>query len=242
MKKGIQISTELNKIVDSIKTEMNIVSISELSGVSTIVVESVIIFDNLSVVMNLQAGMIVTINNINHSVSNVVNIPSQKSFDITAINLVATKWNVAANFKPGTRAEINQILTQESNDINRYKKFPLIWLITPIAKDFDHRVLDFQSELVLVLAYNSNNTDRTQTRIDETFDLVLQPLLKLFLLWVQSSDYNYMFEFNGHEKPINYKAENYPFYGTSDKSKNVLNTTTDAIEVVFDLDFKKQYE
>jgi len=51
-----------------------------------------------------------------------------------------------------------------------------------------------------------------------------------------------MFEFEGYGKAINIQSNNFYFYGTSDQSKSVLNTTTDAIEVSTDLKFKKQFE
>ncbi len=50
-----------------------------------------------------------------------------------------------------------------------------------------------------------------------------------------------MLEFFGKGKTINYEKTNFAFYGNSDKSKSVLQTTTDAIEASMDLNFKKQY-
>jgi len=240
MKKRLKIPNEIETIINKIKTSVNIVSISESSGVSTIITDTVQVFNNLSIVMLLKAGMVVTINNKNYVVSNIVDTPAVKSFDVNGTGISVTSWNVAANFKTGTRVEINEVLNLQNNNEFREMKFPFVWLLLPINPDFDHRVLDFQTDLDIVFAQSSNKTDRAQTRIDNNFDLVLNPLLELFLLWVQSSDLSYMFDFQ--HQVIDYSSQNFPFYGTDDKSKNVLTTTTDAIEVNFKLDFKKQYE
>ena len=114
MKRSLQITNELNDIITQLIQTFVILSIDEVDGVSTINPDPVTIFDNLSKVMVLQEGMIITINNINYPVANVVNLPGGRSFDITTTGLVATEWNVAANFKPATRREINQILQQTS--------------------------------------------------------------------------------------------------------------------------------
>lgn len=239
MKKNIYIYNELNDVIDAMKTTITINSISELEGVSTINTSSIKLFDNLEQTIDLTDGMIVTINSINYVVSNVTHTPIANTFDIAATNLVATEWNVAANFKTGSRTEINQILQQDSGNLNR---FPLIWLLPPEQEDYDHPVHDFTAEISLVFAHKSNKTDRTTSRITNNFEPVLQPLMNLFLAWMLSSDFNYVFEFFGKEKPINYTKTNYPFYGTSDKTKEVLNTTTDAIESTMQLTFKKQFE
>jgi hypothetical protein len=238
MKKSLQITNELNDIITQMKVEFSISSIDEVDGVSTINTNSVIIFDNLSKVMVLQTGMIVTINEINYPVSNIVNLPGGKSFDITASGLSASAWNVAANYKPGTRKEINQILDQEATNLSR---FPLIWLIKPTSKpDKFQELLDFTVDLVLVFAHKANKTDRTQKRIDENISPVIQPLVDLFNLWLQSSDFAYMLEFFGSGKPIDYDINDYEPYGNNDKQV-FASVSTDAIEVDYTLNFKKQY-
>lgn len=238
MKKDIQIYSELNDIVTALTGAIGIVSISDVDGVSTITTDSVTIFDNLGETVVLTSGMIVTLDSINYPVSNIVNKPGTKSFDITATGLTATEWNVSANFQTAGRREINQILNQDSGDLDR---FPLIWLLPPTNQDNDQNALDFTVTITLVFAHKANKTDRTVKRLEENFDPVIQPLLTLFNKWMTSSDFNYMLEFLGKGKPINYEKTNFAFYGNSDKTKSVLETTTDAIEVSMDLSFKKQY-
>jgi len=163
-KKSIQIPDELNDIITALKNPFNITSIVENGNISTILTDSVTIFDNLSETMILQSGMVVTIDSINYQVSNITNTPLVKGFDITATGLTATEWNVAASFKFGSRNEINQGLQTESNNENKLKRFPLIWLFTPIEKDFFNEAIDFESSLVLSFAFKANKTDRFQKR------------------------------------------------------------------------------
>lgn len=237
MKKELQIYSELNDIITSLTGAIAINSISEVDGVSTINTDSVVIFDNLSDIIVLTSGMIVTLDNINYSVSNVVNNPVQKSFDITATDLTATEWNVAANFQTGSRKEINQILQQDAVNLDR---FPLIWLLPPSNLDFDHNLLDFTADITLVFAHKANATDRTVKRLTNTFDPVIQPLLKVFNKWLTSSDFNYMLEFFGKDKPIDYEQTNFAFYGADGKGV-FTSVSTDAIEVSMTLSFKRQY-
>ena len=239
MQRDIFIPNEINAIVAALKQEYVIISISEVDGISTINTQTVTIFDNLGIAMILLEGMIVTLDAINYVVSNVVNLPGGRSFDITATGLTATAWNVAANFQTGSRFEINQILDQAMSDLNR---FPLIWLVPTVNKNKNHNVLDFTASVDIVFAHKANDTDRTEKRIENNFAPILQPLMDLFNKWLQSSDFNYMLEFYGFGKPIEYEQSNFPFYGTSDKTKQVITSvSTDAIEVNYVLNFKKQY-
>ena len=237
MKKELQIYNELNDVITSLTGAISINSIDEVNGISTINTNSVTIFDNLSETIVLTSGMIVTLDNINYEVSNIVNNPIQKSFDITASGLTSTEWNVAANFQTGRRKEINQILQQDATNLDR---FPLIWLLPPTNLDFDHNLLDFTVTITLVFAHKSNNTDRTVKRITNNFDPVIQPLMTLLNKWFTSSDYNYMFEFFGKDKPINYEQTDFAFYGANDKSV-FTSISTDAIEASMTLNFKRQY-
>lgn len=238
MRKEIFISQEIQDIVTVMTAPINITGIVEASGISTITTDSIRIFDNLCITMDLKDGMIVTMDDINYVVSNVTHTPSSDSFDVVATNLIATEWSVAVNFKPASRHEVLQMLNQEKGNLNR---FPLMWLLPEVGLDKSGTVLDFEANITLVFAHKAEKATRTTDRIAGNFELVIHPLLTLFNLWLQSSDFNYMLEFNGHGKAIDYEQSNFAFYGTSDQSKEVLNTTTDAIEVNYDLKFKKQF-
>lgn len=239
MKKEIFIPLEIEDVISALKTEIDIISVSENSGVSTITTDTIRIFDNLCDTIDLKDGMIVTIGSKNYQVSNVTHTVTADSFDVTGTNITATKWNVAANFKTGSRKEINDILNDQNGNLTR---FPLIWLIPSDNLDYDSPVLDFTADVILVFAHKANNTDLTSKRYTNNIKPVIQPLIALFNSWLQSSDFNYMFEFNGNGKPIEVSKSIFAFYGSDDKTKEVLNVTTDAIENVYTLKFKRQYE
>jgi len=242
MKKDLQIYDELEVVFNKIIEAISIVSIAENAGISTIITgrNGLLIFDNLGKTMRLQNGMIVTINDYNYVASNIIHQSAFDSFDISTTDLIATEFNVACNFQTGTRTEINEILNEQNSDANRFKKFPLVWWIYSDIKDYSSEVLDFTSTINLAFAYKSNKTDRTAKRIDENISIILQPIIKLFKLWLQSSDINYMLEFFGQDKPINDKQTTFAYYGND--NEEVLSISTDAIELEVDLNFKKQYE
>ena len=236
MKKELNIYDELNDIATALKQTFAITNISESGGVSTITTESIRIFDNLSITQDLTDGMIVTMDDINYQVSNVTNTPQSKTFDVTGTGLTASEWNVAFNFQTGTRREINQILEQESGSLDR---FPLVWLLPPTDLDNNNQVYDFTVTVVLSFAYKSEKTYRTTKSIEENFTPILKPLISLYKKWLQSSDFAYMLEFFGYEKPVNYSSSDFAFYGTN--NQEVLNVTSAAIEASFELTFKKQF-
>jgi len=237
-KKNINIASEIKTIITAMTAEHDIISISEVNDKTEIKTDTIKLFDNLGVESFLLPGMIIGINNINYEVESVLHEVENDTIIINQTGITGDKWKLAANFKTGTRTEINQILEQESGGLNR---FPLIWLIQPISQDFNHNLIDFSANLILVFAHKSNQTDRAEKRLNENITKVLNPLFDLFRKWLQSSEFNHMFEFEGYGKPIEFQQNIYPFYGTSDKRKNVLNTFTDAIEVSANLKFKKQF-
>jgi len=245
MKKDIQISEELETVFNSLKTAINIISITPSGGISTIVVDTIRVFDNLCEVYDLKDGMFVTIGTKNYQVSNVTHTTLVDSFTVEAINVSGSTYNIAANFQSGSRSEINQILLQQQTDDNKFKRWPLVWYIYNDDRDEDNQVIDFESTVNLVFAHkiddklNSNklNTDRA---IEDSIAPIIQPLLTLFKMWIQSSDFNYMFEFHGYEKALNASSKNFPFYGTTEDLKNVLESPTNAIEYEITLQFKKQ--
>jgi hypothetical protein len=247
MKKDIQISDELKDVFDKLKTPINIVSITPVDGVSTVIVDTIRVFDNLSTVYDLKDGMIVTIGTKNYQVSNVTHTVLVDSFTVAAINVSGSTYNVAANFQSGSRAEINQILIEERTDDNKFKRWPLVWYIYNDDRDEDNQAIDFESTINLAFAYkiddklntNKLNTDKA---IENSIAPIIQPLLTLFKLWIQSSDFIYMLEFNGHGRALNASSKNFPFYGITDSKKNVLESASNAIEYEITLKFKKQYD
>jgi hypothetical protein len=98
---------EIKAVFDFICTEFDVISISEYLGVSTIESNSLILLNDVQKIY-LKAGQIVTINATNYTVL-AVDLAA-KTFNISAMNLTATKWNLAVNFKFGSRIEINELL------------------------------------------------------------------------------------------------------------------------------------
>ena len=161
MKKRLKIPNEIKTIINKIKTSVNIVSISESSGVSTIITDTVQVFNNLSIVMLLKSGMVVTINNKNYVVSNIVDTPGVKSFDVHGTNIDVTSWHVAANFKTGTRVEINEVLNLQNNNEFREMKFPFVCCLFLFALEqcLRERSIHTQPE-EHVLRYDRPDADR----------------------------------------------------------------------------------
>lgn len=228
---------EIEAVFDFIKTEKNITHISEVSGVSTITSDSlVLLYDRVSIY--LQAGQIITINNVNYNVLSVNR--TLKQFTITATGLIATKWNLAVNYKFGSRIEVNELLTIESKDTTeKLKRFPLAWLIINEPEQSENLEFDHNSNIKLVIAHLTKPEYRADYRLDNVLKTVIQPLITLFLSTIQSPYFSDVFQFEyGKLRQTKY---NRFFYGSSDKNEMVLSAPTDAIEIEVDLTFQNQY-
>jgi hypothetical protein len=228
---------EIKKVIDFLKTEKNITNISESSGVSTITTDSLVLLADV-IPIYLKSGQIVTINDVNYTVSNVNH--TNKTFQITASGLIATKWNLAINFQFGSRVEINEILAIQQNAPEmKSQRFPLIWLF--INEGRNHTILDsdFETSLKLAFVGLSKPEYKAQKRLDSTIIPVIQPLVSLFLATIQSPYFATVFSFEYGE--LKYTDYIRYFYGASDKSEMVLSAPTDAIELELDLTFQNQY-
>jgi len=232
-KKNLIISNELQDVVNKMTTAHDIVNLTDNGTNTTIITSSAYLFENYL----LKSGMIIEIDNVNYEVLSVAHTANNDLIEIKGILKVGTSWSLAINYMTGTRIEVNQILQQESGNLDR---FPLIWLLQPIETNFENQAVDFSADLVLVFAHKSNATDRASKRLNENINKVIQPLIDIFKLQLESNYFNYMIEREG-DKEIELKQNIFPFYGTSDKKKSVLNTFTDAIEVQTQLKFKKQF-
>ena len=176
--------------------------------------------------------------------SNVSHTPSADTFDVFATGLSESEWNVAINFQSGTRSEIIDILLKQQTTDDKFKRFPLIWYIYNDDRDSEIPVIDFEATINLAFAYKQNiisGNDKTESIIENNISPIIQPLITLFKLWIQSTTFNYMFDFGGRGKPLNQNTRNFPIYGTTDGKKNVLETASSAIEFEISLRFKKQF-
>jgi len=249
-KEDIYEADEIEAVFDFLTVEKNITDISETGGVSTITTNSVTLLDIIDKIY-LQAGQIVTLNKINYSVLAVS--VSAKTFTITATGLYhmstapipvkvldVTKWNLAINFKFGSRIEINKLLDIENKDINKKQiRFPLVWLFINESRDHDSLEYDYRTGLKLAIVHLTNIEYTAEQRLDNVFKKVLQPLETLFLETIQSPYFARVFNWEYTE--LNYKDYYRYFYGSSDKNQMVLTAPTDAIEIDLDVIFQNQY-
>ena len=241
---------EIEAVFDFLTKEKTISDITESLGISTIYSNSVILLDIIDKIY-LQAGQIVTLNKINYQVL-TVDI-SAKKFTITASGLYhmstdlipvkildVTKWNLAINFKFGSRNEINKLLDIENKDINKKQiRFPLAWLFINESRDHDSLEYDYKTGLKLAFVHLTNVEYTAEQRLDNVFKKVLQPLETLFLETIRSPYFSRVFNWEYME--LSYKDYYRYFYGSSDKNQMVLTAPTDAIEIDLDVIFQNQY-
>jgi len=241
---------EIQAVFDFLKTEKDIIDITESGSISTIFVNTLVL---LSIVhpVYLNDGQIVTINSINYQVDNVDY--DYLSFDISAVGLFhmstdlipvkildATKWNLSINFKAGSRIEINQLLDIESKDLTKkLTRFPLVWMFINESEKTDILDFDHETSIKLAFVHLSDIKNRANDRLDDILKLILQPLLTLFVLTITSPYFSRKFQWEYGKFPST--KYNRFFYGSSDKNESVLNSPTDAIEVDISITFQNQY-
>jgi hypothetical protein len=241
---------QIKAVIDFLKTEKNIIDITENAGISTITTDSLVLLRAIEPIY-LQVGIIITIGTINYQVK-TVDLKGLK-FTIEAIGLfttlsvapftktlLVTKWNLAINYKFGSRIEINELLDLESTDpATKMARFPMIWLFINEKRSHDNEDFDYKTRLKLAFVGLSEATYRAQERLDNTIKPVLQPLETLFLETITSTFFTYMF--NWEFTKLKYDDYYRYFYGSSDKNQMVLNAATDAIEIDLDITFQNQY-
>jgi hypothetical protein len=228
---------EVKKVIDYLKTEKNITSITESGSVSTIETNTLLLLNDVSPIY-LQSGQIVTISGVNYTVSNVNQ--TLKTFDIEATGLTAHKWNLAINYKFGTRTEINEILAIEAKN-QVLSRFPLIWLFPNEAREHDSTEYDFRTGLKMSFVGMSKVEYRAEQRKELNLKPVIMPLVRVFIACIENTLFSHIF-FTGYEnEKLKYTEYVRYFYGSSDKNEMVLTAPTDAIEVDLDISFQNQY-
>lgn len=238
---------EIKAVFTFIKTPKTITDITENAGISTIFTSSLVLLNDVQKIY-LQAGQIVTLNSINYEVLSVgtgqFTISATDLYTLDYLNnkqLLVTEWNLAVNFKFGTRIEVNGILDTESKDTSKkLMRFPLVWLFINEGREHDSLDYDYKTSLKMAFVHLSEVKYTAQQRLDNVFKKVLQPLESLFLATIQSPYFSDKFNFE-YEK-LTYTDYYRYFYGSSDKNKTVLDAPTDAIELDLDLNFQNQYD
>ena len=249
-KKTIYEPDEVKSIFTFLKAEKNIINITESGTVSTIYSDSLVLLQ-VQYPIYLKNGQIVTIDNVNYAVSNV-NL-TNKTFDINKTGLFhmstdlipvkvldVTKWNLACEFKFGSRPEINEILQLEVSDpAKKLHRFPLVWLFINENRDHDNLEYSFKTGLKMSFVHLSKPEYKAEYRKENIFKPVLVPLVELFMEAIQSSHFSRVFAFGYND--LNFNEYFRYFYGSADKNKMVLDSPTDAIEIDFDVTFSNQY-
>jgi len=241
---------EIKAVFTFLKTEKTITNITESSGISTIYSDSLVLLNEKEPIY-LQAGQIVTLDGINYQVL-TVNLKTN-IFTITATGLYhmstdpipvkvldVTKWNLAVNFKFGSRIEINELLALEANNPDaKLQRFPLVWLFINDTREHDNFDYDFKTNIKMAFVHTSDKESRAQARLDNVIKKVVHPLKVLFLETIQSAYFNKVFNFEFGQ--LTYNDYIRYFYGSSDKNQMVLDAPTDAIEIDLDVIFQNQY-
>jgi hypothetical protein len=231
---------EIQKVIDFLTIDRNIISISELDGVSTITVtDTILLYDGNSTY--LAPGMYVQIDNINYKVSNVI---ANTSFDITATGLTADTWALAFEFRFGTRTEVNKLLDIASKQQeNKLTRFPLLWMIIDGTNQRNNDFpppIDFESTAKFAMINLTDLQYTAEQRLDNNFIPTLQPYVTLFKNTLKSAYFNKVFFFENKEF-ANYQDWYRYFYGSTDKNQMVFDAVTDAIEFQTDLRYNEQF-
>lgn len=134
----------------------------------------------------------------------------------------------AINFIPGTEGEINEVLTEMSQQPSMDgKQWPLFALLFSFPENKAPKVgIDGEVDLNLLIARRGNNTDKTQARYDNNFKPVLYPIYLEFLNQLFLSP-KFQTELPGN---IPHVKIDYPYYNADD-DKNIFNSYVDAIQI-----------
>jgi len=226
---------EIQKVITAMTAEHDILSIVESEGLSIITTNNIVLLDAQSPIA-LQSGQIIQIGTVNYEVLSV----TTNSFAIEATGITATTWKLAVNFMFGSRIEIDEVLERYGKDpAKNLIRFPLIWLFINNERVHNSNTYDFQTTLQFAFVHLTRKEYKASDRLTNVFKTVLQPLSKLFLETMYSTQFRGVFAF---PTMVNDYSDWYRyFYGSSDKNQKVLKPDTDAIELSCDLTFVKQY-
>lgn len=208
----------------------SIANISESSGISTI---------STNKIFTLKNGMLVEIGNNVYPISNITtNGINDYSFDITAVDIISSSWKLALYYEFGRALEVGNTLKDQKDDpVNKNKRFPLMWLLTDIEKTTTEK--GYKAEIILGFIYLSEKNLKAKQRVDDNFEPILDPLVKLFKNTVNQSvgsryfniPYGEIREFNDTDK---FK------YGSIAGNAHIFNDITDAIQLTVNFNFVNQ--
>jgi len=190
--------------------------------------------DNLYTLAN---GMLVEIGNNVYTVSNITIVSNGVyQFDIEAINITDSTWQLALYYEFGRALEIGNTLEDKKADpINKNKRFPLVWLLTDIEKD-ENFTNYYEADITLGFIYISEENLKAGQRIDTFFEPILDPLVSLFKTTINTSPGSRYFVLPFGEI-FNITQTDKFKYGSIAGNRHVFNNITDAIELNMNLKF-----
>lgn len=218
------------EVTDLMRFGGNITNTSELDGVTTITT------DNIG---TLQAGMLIEVGNDVSPVSNIVRTGfAEWTFDITATDVTALTWQLALYYEFGRALEVGNTLEDKKGDpANKNKRFPLVWLLTDIDKNYDTAdSAEYEANIIIGLVYVSEANLKAEQRIDTYFEPILDPLVEKFKDVITTSPGRQYFIFSEGERLKIRQTDKFK-YGSINGNTHIFNTICDAIELNLNLKF-----
>ena len=134
------------------------------------------------------------------------------------------------SFEIGSPDDLNKYLNQKQKEVSVSggSIYPILWLETPIETDGNDTIRTMP--IKLVLAELSNNNLSNRERLETTFKLTLNPLLKNVLTALRQSGFTKIIR-DANNNLREYNQTNFFNYGTPDEAKHITTDIWDAIKL-----------
>lgn len=234
----IVVKEEIRDLILSIKSSGNVNSmVDNGNGTFTINTDSI---GNLAV--NFKVVLIYSDTTLNKDVK--INSLTDTSFTFTSSGLTQpVSWQMALYFEVGSRIELVKKYQNKAKSVNKYvQEYPLVWLYT----GFEHtpsemEAAEYQTTLQFALVDFSEKELYEEQRLTDSFKPVLYPILEL-IDSAFNGIYKRKFVTTYGKKEIELMYVDRPFFGSADKSANVLPEITDAIEFQVELHWRESID
>ena len=211
--------------VTNMKSSGSITSVSNVDTLYTI---------NTPDVGNIQVGFKVKIG------SNYLRVSAKtfNTFQVTSTVDLSSEltWEMYIDFLFGSKKEIATKIKNVPNT-KTDQKFDVIWLLNVITGSTSEELIDRIDNVTIAIVTDTLREYTSEQRLANIFKVRLNPLYDLFVS--ELSKLNTLVINRGENLDIN-KQEIYLY--NSGEGSNVLNESTDAIELETDLSIKKVFE